>query len=351
MVDGDWRTDNSAPQERDGNDNINNFLLPHQITQSPHPPTSSTMSGVTPDSTTAQMAGNVPKETNSAVDGGPGAATIQSAHPDSTTAQLAKDVPLEGKKQDGNPSGTSQEGSEQQFSVNPIPASTGAGNPIHLQPGEKVPDPTTISGGNTIESTVRTDKAGYEADASDAGMKSSAPAQGQNSHEQTTNDSPAGDTTLESSRSQSSPAPDVPSVVRDSIERSRSEPEAAANESAVEEKKEVERELLEEVPPQDSAGTPAPRSGDVSPKTKESGDPKVTSGPETTTTPEQSGPGTQPEEQQPAQKQSEQKDTEQRGDQPQQSTKQQEQSKPEGDKGKKKSRMSGIFSKLKEKLK
>ena len=45
---------------------------------------------------------------------------------------------------------------DQSFSVNPIPASSGTGNPIQLAPGEKVPDPSTIND-NTIASTVRDD--------------------------------------------------------------------------------------------------------------------------------------------------------------------------------------------------
>jgi hypothetical protein len=43
------------------------------------------------------------------------------------------------------------------FSVNPIPATEGAGNPIHLKPGEKVPDPSTLTN-NTINSTIGSDE-------------------------------------------------------------------------------------------------------------------------------------------------------------------------------------------------
>lgn len=49
----------------------------------------------------------------------------------------------------------------QSLSVNPIPATGGLGNPIQLAPGEPVPDPSTITG-NTVESTVRTDRDSYE---------------------------------------------------------------------------------------------------------------------------------------------------------------------------------------------
>ena len=81
--------------------------------------------------------------------------------PESTTAQLAKDVPLEGKAV-GSPTGMPghfpetpmQESSE--FSVNPIPATSGAGNPVTLAPGEKVPDPSALTA-NTVASTARDD--------------------------------------------------------------------------------------------------------------------------------------------------------------------------------------------------
>lgn len=43
------------------------------------------------------------------------------------------------------------------FSVNPIPATEGLGNPVQLAPGEKVPHPSTLTS-NTIHSTVKDDE-------------------------------------------------------------------------------------------------------------------------------------------------------------------------------------------------
>jgi len=57
---------------------------------------------------------------------------------------------------------------EQTFSVNPIPASSGVGNPISLAAGEKVPEPSTITS-NTIASTVRDDPS-LKSSAEDAGQ-------------------------------------------------------------------------------------------------------------------------------------------------------------------------------------
>ncbi|KAI9699632.1 MAG: hypothetical protein M1836_002666 [Candelina mexicana] len=224
VVDGNWTTDHTAPQEDDGHNNINNFLLPNNITKThpskPEPPpeagtmsnvtplsttaglagqvqkesrskepTSAAISSASPESTTAGLAGNVPKEPYSRE---PTSATISSAAPDSTTAMLAGNVPKEGdSKQSASeiissaaPDSTTTELAKHapvedrptssssampgvfpetpitepsEFSVNPIPATAGAGNPIDLAPGEKVPDPSTLTS-NTTKSTAHDDK-------------------------------------------------------------------------------------------------------------------------------------------------------------------------------------------------
>lgn len=59
------------------------------------------------------------------------------------------------------------EESNQTFGVAPIPASGGIGNPIQLAPGEKVPDSSEVTS-NTVDSTAKTDQASYEK--SDAGI-------------------------------------------------------------------------------------------------------------------------------------------------------------------------------------
>ncbi|KAL8683793.1 MAG: hypothetical protein Q9186_000281 [Xanthomendoza sp. 1 TL-2023] len=100
------------------------------------------MSGVTAQSTTAQLAGQVPKE--SARDA-PDESSKQATGTDETSSS---DVP------GSFPETPANEASR--FSVNPIPASSGYGNPVDLQPGENVPDPSTFTS-NTVESTVRDD--------------------------------------------------------------------------------------------------------------------------------------------------------------------------------------------------
>ena len=53
------------------------------------------------------------------------------------------------------------------FSVNPIPASSGPGNPVSIPAGEKVPDHGEVTG-NKVDSKVTTSKEDYEKDASSA---------------------------------------------------------------------------------------------------------------------------------------------------------------------------------------
>lgn len=114
-------------------------MLPEEITPAPETsdstqtqetPAVAAMSGVTPDSTTAGLAANVPKEEPNG--------NIPGTFPE-TPAQEAENV----------------------LSVNPIPASEGIGNPIKLNPGEKVPDPSSIHN-NTVDSTVKLDKESYD---------------------------------------------------------------------------------------------------------------------------------------------------------------------------------------------
>lgn len=61
---------------------------------------------------------------------------------------------------DDKASGRSGDGSQQAFGVAPLPATSGLGNPIHLRPGEKVPDPSTFTR-NTVNSAVTTDEQSY----------------------------------------------------------------------------------------------------------------------------------------------------------------------------------------------
>ncbi|PVH90911.1 carbohydrate-binding module family 48 protein [Periconia macrospinosa] len=104
----------------------------------------------------------------------------------------------------------------QVFSVNPIPATDGSGNTIKLEPGEKVPDSFTLTS-NTIETAAEAVGLNGQATASE-----------------------------------------VPEIVNKSQKEARASPEASANPETVEEKKEVESELLKEVQKTEEAGEPPP---------------------------------------------------------------------------------------------
>ncbi|KAJ5104006.1 hypothetical protein N7532_004535 [Penicillium argentinense] len=400
VVDGIWTTDNRVREENDGDDNINNVLLPEEIQDdTPAPTTNATMSGVTPDSTTAALAAGVPKE--------------------QTNGNLPGTFPE-----------TPGQESEQTLSVNPIPASGGYGNPIKLNPGEKVPDPSTIND-NTVESTVKLDQESYEKGSSvplgsagtqsdtagsssfavppvtknlipESSLPTGGPAQRAAAADQepqhaggpsqqaamadpgytiqsaaptSTTAALAADVPLEKNKKTNGtePVEDIPERVKESIAEAHKDPEAAANKEAVEEKKNVEQELQNKVDVDESAGTPAPTataattatapgqglvvpvidSSDVSPTstpppglanpgpaptsapaTENQTAPTVTTGPETTST----DPVSSAKPEQPSNGHSAP------------ATKSSEGSGNTKDE-KKKKRLSGFFSKLKEKLK
>lgn len=307
-MDGTWTTDSNARQEDDGHNNINNVLLPEDL-KSPgaEPSVAAVMSGVTPASTTAALAAGVPKESEKQANGtDTRAAVVSSAAPESTTAELAKEVPREqnGAVPGSFPETPAKEG-EQQLSVNPIPASSGIGNPIQLAPGESVPHPSTFNP-NTVESTVRTDDAAYAADAganivpgvSTADASASQPSAFavppvskdmipesslpmgdaaqvptdagvtiQSAAPTSTTAMLAAAVPLESRRredTQGAPAGDVPDVVKASMAEAHQSPEAAANAEAVKEKEDVEHELQQKVSAtQGGEGTQAAPVSDV----------------------------------------------------------------------------------------
>ncbi|KGO77845.1 Immunoglobulin E-set [Penicillium italicum] len=354
VVDGIWTTDPNVREENDGHNNINNVLLPEEIKDSNFAPT---MSGVTPDSTTAALAANVPKELNG-------------------------DLP-------GSFPETPGQESEQTFSVDPIPASEGFDNPVSLNPGDKVPHHSTLHN-NTVDSTVTLDKESYEKGqtlpfntgnqntdtnsgdlpytlppiTNDMIPESSLPLGGpaqraasseaepiytggpaqqaamadpgyhiQSAGPNSTTAALAAGVPLESKGKETNgdkPVDEVPQVVKDSLAEAHQDPEAAANQAAVDEKHAIEEELHKKIPVEESAGAPAPTvtaatqavaphltvasgvdSTDVSPlstppldrsfaaatpssapKNAESTGPTVTTGPETTSTVETSTPET-----------------------------------------------------------
>lgn len=178
---------------------------------------------------------------------------------------------------------------EQTFGVNPIPATSGIGNPVTLAPGEPVPASSTLTD-NTVQSTVKTDEASYnasdaavpapvskeaEVDAKDTGAFGVLPVNSSTLPESSigkdapeVKDSGAGGgiwaatvgaaaTTLGLAAAVPKEPRGVPEVVTESQKEAHVEPEAAANPVAVEEKKDLEAELKSKVPEE----PPAAESG------------------------------------------------------------------------------------------
>ena len=205
---------------------------------------------------------------------------------------------------------------EKAFGVDPIPASSGIGNPASVPAGEKLPEQKSFNP-NTVESTATTSKEGYDRDASApvAGLKGqedkpsttsafSVPEQSKNMIPESS--LPMGDGTkevesstspfIQSAAPQSSSSdgaatapieprkeatvvddeapsatmtgpPSIPEMVRESQEEADQSPEAAAYPEELKEKSAVEQELMSKVKSTDATGEPAPKAGDTIPGT------------------------------------------------------------------------------------
>jgi hypothetical protein len=285
-VDDEWITDHTAPQESDGHNNINNVLYPENITKAgdPNPSTghkpTALMAGVTPSSTTAGLAGEVPKEEEAPKE-------LQRAGSSDLPGSFPETPAVEKSAEES-----------QSFGVAPLPATAGIGNPIQTVPGEKVPEPSTFTD-NTITSAVTTDKESYEKSGSaeeavptqsksagtinrvfgmlpaslqnlipesslPMGVKSAETDPGytiQSAGPESSTAELAGKVPLEPTTSHDSVVPDI---VTESQKEAGFEPEAAANPEAVAEKSEMEKELESKVPeePATSEGT-APATEDA----------------------------------------------------------------------------------------
>ncbi|KAI9824925.1 MAG: hypothetical protein M1832_001530 [Thelocarpon impressellum] len=312
VVDGNWTTDHTAPQEKDDQNNLNNVLRPDRIIKDQ--PQAGIMSGVTPQSTSAGLAKDVPLEQK----GMPGDFPETPQHEQSefsvqplpATAGAGNPVKVAaGEKIPGPSTLTSNTtsstthddrslakgdgGSQQTFGVNPLPATAGPGNPINLKPGEKVPDPSTFTASN-VHSAVTLDKESYEKggsaptgapvlpdvvtpqaerDQKGTGVldlppitnamipESSLPMGGNSTAEKdpgvtvssaaptSTTAALAGQVPLENRGADSA----VPEVVKESQAQAHVGPEAASSAEAVREKSAVEQELKTEVPEQPAA--------------------------------------------------------------------------------------------------
>lgn len=174
------------------------------------------------------MAGEQPKETKEAI---ATPSDVPGGFPDTPAEELDKPV-----------------------SVSPLPAATGAVNPVKLEPGEKVPEIAT----EDINSNVKLDKESYEKSDTLPGVETQPaiaakpviPESGLPVTDNTINSvgptattaALAGQVPKESKESK------VPHAVKESQEKAGAAPEASADPEEVEEKVEVEEELKQKVP-------------------------------------------------------------------------------------------------------
>ncbi|OTA84628.1 carbohydrate-binding module family 48 protein [Hypoxylon sp. CO27-5] len=213
VVDGNWVTDHTAPKEVDASGNENNVLTPDRIVTEA-PGTAAIMNTVTPESTTAALAAEVPLEKK-------------------------KDEELPGAFPE-TPAGELDKGGD--FGVNPLPAAEGAVNPIKLAPGEKIPEGLAAEG---TTGNVKLDPESYEkSDTIPGGV----PAVLSSAAPESTTAALAASAPIETK---------VPEVVKESQEKAHVDPEASAIPEEVQEKAAVENELLEKVKeaPSTSEGT------------------------------------------------------------------------------------------------
>lgn len=291
VVNDQWIIDPEAPQEDDGHGNVNNVLHPEQIKpRASMVPEAVTTSSAAPESTTAALAGQVPLEPKKEATQGKIFQRDLEIHADRhffTVDDSKSSVP-----------GTFPETpatEKDAVSVNPLPPTGGAGNPINVPAGEPLP-PTGDVTTNTTHSAVTTSQEDYEKAGSsipiiggalaalglggavaakkeenlipesslpmgegagtslDAGptISSAAP--------ESTTAALAGQVPLEEKKpaTETATSSTVPEVVKESIADAHTDPEATTSSEAVKEKAEVEQELLKKVPETEEAGEPAP---------------------------------------------------------------------------------------------
>lgn len=201
------------------------------------------------------------------------AAIMSNVTADSTTAQLAKDVPLEKNKDEKRdelpgtfPETPAASELNNPIGISPLPAAAGGLNPIKLAPGEPVPKDLQAA---DLNSNVKLDPESYEKSDSLPGVDTSSlgiPAIGGVMIPESSLPMGNGTATINSVGANSTTAalaanvpkePKVPELVKESQEAAGVDPEASGIAAEVDDKKQVEEELKDKVPvaPSTSEGT------------------------------------------------------------------------------------------------
>lgn len=218
---------------------MNNFLTPEQIAG----PAAAVINTVTPESTTAKMAGEQPLEKNTEVE---------------TPSDIPGGFPITPANELDKPVG-----------IAPLPAAEGGLNPVDLAPGDKIPETVTAQ---DINQHVKLDKESYEKSDALAGVDMALPPVSKNTIPEAglpIADQPVTIQTVGAGATTTALAgavplePKVPAVVQKSQEAADASPEASAQPLEVEEKAQVESELKAKVPEAPSTSEGIPELGTV----------------------------------------------------------------------------------------
>ncbi|KAF5232985.1 hypothetical protein FANTH_12736 [Fusarium anthophilum] len=272
IVDGNWIINQSAPNEPDLEGNVNNFITPDQLNAETSG--AAILNTVTPSSTTAAMAAEQPIENKP---------TEQKTLGDEVTSQnvatdgnmLTSEKPTQDEKlpletpsdiPGGFPATPANE-LDKAIGINPLPASEGAGNPIKLEPGEKIPESITAQ---STDKYAKLDKESYEKSDAYPGIETELPPVSSNTIPESSlpiigaqdvlinSAAPTATTVgLAAEVPLESNGAFVPEVVRESQEKAGAVTEASTDPTEVKEKTMVEEELKGTVPeaPATSVGT------------------------------------------------------------------------------------------------
>lgn len=193
----------------------------------------------------------------------------EKAHPLETPSDIPGGFPITPATELEKPVGVAPLANELEkpISVNPLPASEGVGNPITLQPGEKIPESITAQ---STDKYVKLDKESYEKSDAIPGVETELPPVSANTIPESSlpiigaqdvainTVTPVSTTAALAAEVPLEPKePAVPEVVKESQEKVNVAPKASAEAEGVEEKAKVEEELKEKVPeaPATSEGT------------------------------------------------------------------------------------------------
>ncbi|KAL2205626.1 hypothetical protein CC79DRAFT_1275840 [Sarocladium strictum] len=239
VVDNAWVVNETSPMEPDQENNVNNFLTPEQIAG----PAAAVINTVTPESTTAKMAGEQPLEKNTEVE---------------TPSDVPGGFPITPANELDKPIG-----------IAPLPAADGGVNPIDLAPGEKIPESVTAQ---SVNEHVKLDKESYEKSDTLAGVNMDLPPVSKNTIPEAGLPIAENPVTIQTVGAGATTAalagavplePKVPGVVKASQDAAGVDPEASAQPIEVIEKAEVEEELKAKVPEAPSTSEGIPELGTV----------------------------------------------------------------------------------------